>query len=207
MGFLSVLGKMRMLSTIVIGAALLRIGTLGFGRKVLTVDLDEIELNHPFRVVDGISAQQLMGVYWLQDQGPSSSLIKFPSSSSVSLNEDALWTFASSSVMSILRFADIRYTLNYTKDHTHADIYLECFHVPISSRLVSMTMTLVTENHPYQDSIVWQRNSTLFGRPFPPGIYQMVQVIDGHGRRLPSFDRYREYMKSLHSEQIHMPIP
>ena len=102
MGFLSVLGKMRMLSTIVIGAALLRIGTLGFGRKVLTVDLDEIELNHPFRVVDGISAQQLMGVYWLQDQGPSSSLIKFPSSSSVSLNEDALWTFASSSVMSIL---------------------------------------------------------------------------------------------------------
>jgi len=55
MGFLSVLETLRMLSTIVIGDLLLRVDILGFGQKVLTVDLDESELNHPFRVVDGLS--------------------------------------------------------------------------------------------------------------------------------------------------------
>ena len=79
----------------------------------------------------------------------------------------------------------------YERVYARRDLF-ECFHVPISSWLVHMTMTLVTENHPYQDRLVWQRNTTLFGRPFPPGIYQVVQVIDGQGKRLPSFVRSRE---------------
>ena len=210
-----IMKTMSFLLALSMGSALIGLTAVVFGRTVVAVDLKDIAINNPFRVVDDCSISQFRGVFWTQKQSYGTSLLKFPQSSTIVLNDDRMWTYASWLVTLCFRFIDIRYTFDFNHDHSHAVISMECFHVRISPLILRNTMTLVIGNHPsseegsnpmYQESIVWQRNTTLFGIPFSSGIYKLVQVIDGNGKRLPAFDLYLEYMKSIKSDQIYMLV-
>jgi hypothetical protein len=186
---------------------LLTLVPLGFKRKVLETDLKDITTSKPFRVVDDCTIPQCKGIFWTQDQDYGTSLMKFPRSSTIKLNDDRAWTYASWLTTQCSRFTDIRYTFDYNQDHSHAVISMECFHVRISPVVLYASMTLRTRKHEDDSSIVWQRNTTLFGMPLSSGIYKLVQVIDGDGKRLPAFDLYLEYMRSIKAEKIYMLVP
>lgn len=160
---------------------------------------------------------QARGVFWLRDQGDSSSLMSFaqsndghgvspgsiPSSGeySIRVTGDRTWSFADESFnWEASQVMDLIYTFHFDSatNPTYARVIAGG---GSAASVVWKAVTLAIEfglelmltPHPrYTNSVVWDRPSRVFG--YEISSYQAVQVMDEEGRKLePAFSDWVAY--------------
>jgi len=161
--------------------------------------------------------ESLRGVFWLSKQGNQSALMSFGGPNAdggwtsvgrlvglryrVRVLGDRVWSFAGleSSGKKIVDLGDLIYefTFNDAKAPTFAQIHatfnnLLGLHVGEGLEwLGDFEMTLLDSHENYTDSKVWQRNSYGLGNEIESKRYELIQVVDEHGKRIqPAWDAF-----------------
>ena len=179
--------------------------------------------------------EALKGIFWLMNQGDSSSVISFAKTDEgggvspgnlqtgdiayrIRVSGDQSWAFADNGPndnYNLAQLADLVYNFELldgtldapTKFQIIPSLQIpflclrlelkECF---IKEGLLDFSMTLThgagLPDHPvYEESVVWRRDSTLFGNS---GSYEAVQIIDGDGYRIePAWSMWVSYQQSM----------
>lgn len=186
--------------------------TAAFGDKATT----------PMRIGKAPLPRQLRGVFWLSDQGDSSSLVSFASSNDgshegdrvspgampshgkykVRVTGDRTWSFAdksfnweASQVMDIVYEFDFDSATNPTTARVWAGGGSAAAIIWTGvTYAVEFGMELMPYGaHPkYATSVVWERPSRVFGREVSS--YEVIQVMDEEGKKLePAFSDWVAY--------------
>jgi len=168
----------------------------------------------PLNVGGSDLPEALRGVFWLSGQGTKSSLITFAASSdgksggplnnenqlTLKVYGDQTWVFADDgAVMDLVALARLQYkfTFNDAADPTSAQIHPIAFEFDAGEHgelLLDFDMSLVEGGDPdYPGSVIWRRVSSALGQQLSLFQYDMIQVMDEAGNRLPSFDIWLAY--------------
>lgn len=160
--------------------------------------------------------KELQGVFWLQKQEDSSALISFGRTNDgaghspgriggdgkyrVRVGGDRSWSFATTDwgPWTSVEAVDLVYEFQFdnASHPTFAQIIPQARNflgATVPPWLVSFDMRLMTEQSPYPESVVWDRVSASLSVPLEQFRYQIVQVIDAEGKRLPAFDEWVAY--------------
>jgi len=175
----------------------------------------------PMRIGTAPLPLQARGVFWLRDQGDSSSLMSFAKSNDgdgvspgvipddgkykIRVTGDRTWSFADESFnWEASQEMDLIYTFKFDNatDPKSARVVAgggSALSVvwKVVTLAIEFALELVETEHPrYKSSIVWDRPSRdiIFG--YELSTYQAVQVMDEHGNKLePAFSDWVEYNK------------
>jgi len=171
----------------------------------------------PMRIGGATLPEQLRGVFWLSDQGDSSSLVSFARSNDgngvspgsipqdgvyrVRVQGDRTWSFADQSFnWEASGIMDIIYSFNFddATNPTSAVVYGGGGNWPSIiwkgvTYAVEFGMELLQTPHPrYTTSVVWDRPSRFAG--YEISSYTVIQVMDEHGNALePAFSDWVAY--------------
>jgi hypothetical protein len=169
----------------------------------------------PMRIGKSPLPPQLRGVYWLSDQGDSSSLVSFAQSNDgkglspgempenkgykVRVIGDRTWSFADKSFnWEASQIMDIIYEFDFNDDVTEARVWAGGGNKPSIiwtgvTYAINFGMKLRTKPHPlYNNSVVWDRPSSFFGNELSS--YEVIQVMDENGDKLePAFSDWVAY--------------
>lgn len=169
----------------------------------------------PMRIGKAPLPPQLRGVYWLSDQGDSSSLVSFAQSNDgdglspgampadgkykVRVIGDKVWSFADRSFnWEASQVMDIIYEFDFDEDITEARVWAGGGNKASIiwtgvTYAVNFGMKLRTEPHPrYTNSVVWDRPSSFLGNVLSS--YEVIQVMDEDGNKLePAFSDWVRY--------------
>ena len=164
--------------------------------------------------------EQLQGIFWLKDQGDSSSIMSFGKSNdgsylstgeldaskehqySVRVGGDRTWSFNDKAKSWVLVEAlDLiyKFKFNSATDPTYADIipYARNLGITVSwTGLLNFQMRLMTADEKEErlkDTVVWARPSTVLGIEAESSYYELTQIIDGNGKKTAAFDNYVAY--------------
>ena len=161
----------------------------------------------------------LQGVFWLQNQGDSSSIMSFGKTNDgggvgggalvrnpymVRCAGDRAWAFSDKGrSQQLVNAVDLIYKFYF--DDLENPRRCQIFpHAPIGITLdwpwlLDFDMHLVprAENRDYPSSVVWRRVTHALGREVTSEQYDLVQILDGDGNRLqPAFFEYTAVMKT-----------
>lgn len=159
----------------------------------------------------------LQGIFWLQKQADSSSIMSFGQTLDggdinpgvvasdgkykVRVGGDRQWSFNDKGASwSLVEAADLIYEFQFNDNTnpTSAQIIAEGVNFGIRASwtwLLDFDMTLYDTEHPtYASSVVWKRNSAVAGQEITSKYYELVQVVNGAGVKLqPPFDEWVAY--------------
>lgn len=171
----------------------------------------------PMRIGTAPLPPQARGVFWLRDQGDSSSLMSFAQSNDgdgvspgtipangqykIRVTGDRTWSFADESFnWEASQIMDLIYTFHFDSATDPKEARVIAGGGSVAS-LVWKAVTLAVEfglelmetPHPrYSTSVVWDRPSRLVG--YEISSYQAVQIMDEHGNKLePAFGDWVAY--------------
>ena len=165
---------------------------------------------------------QLQGLWWLQDQGSSSSVVGFGRGDdgcgmsngvlgkdgryAVRVHGDSHWGFNDNTDMwSLVHSLDLVYEFQFDDalgptrgTITPYSLKYDCPLLRAVTWLLRFDMVLDTDPHPtYTTSRRWGRRSYVLGQELRAFRYALVQVIDGEGNVLqPAYDHWLEYCRS-----------
>lgn len=171
----------------------------------------------PMRIGTDPLPKQARGVFWLRDQGDSSSLMSFAQSNDgdgvspgtipangeykIRVTGDRTWSFADESFnWEASQVMDLIYTFKFDSatDPKYARVVAGGGSVTsvvwkAVTLAIEFGLELVEEEHPrYKSSVVWDRPSRIAG--YELSSYQAVQVMDEHGNKLePAYSDWVAY--------------
>ena len=180
-----------------------------------TADCNSQGKNGPIRVGNDANLdERLKGVWWLQEQGPSSALMSFASSGDgcgdstgnsnsnsykVRVFGDKVWSFHDDTfIRTLVQTCDLTYAFRFERDSrgrvNHAAITpTGCGLTVPNGWFLAFNMTY-KESAKYPNSHVWERNSFVAGSEAESKRYDLVQVQDKNGNKLqPAFDEWVNY--------------
>lgn len=172
------------------------------------------------RVAGNEMPKQLQGVFWLQKQADSSAIMSFAQSNdgghlstgklsstdkyeySVRVGGDRVWSFHDKSTSwKLVEFLDLVYNFDFddAENPTFADIIPESKNLGISvtaELFLNFDMKLLKteeKEEKYKDVIVWGRPSYVFNNEITSKYYELVQVVDGKGKKTAAFEDWVKY--------------
>jgi hypothetical protein len=189
--------------------------------KMRAVRIEDISINGPLVVGQAPLPPQLQGLFWLTHQKSSSALVAFggPNDDGGGLSTGFVQpqgrygirvqgerafssaTVAASDILMQRIDAVYAFTFDNQTNPTFARIFSEraggmVFLGRGMGWIMNLTMKLMPQGMPeYPGSVTWLRESTMLGFNMGEN-YNLVQVMDSQGNRLPAWTKFAAYQNS-----------
>eukprot|EP00316_Scyphosphaera_apsteinii_P023601 CAMPEP_0119319372 /NCGR_PEP_ID=MMETSP1333-20130426/49205_1 /TAXON_ID=418940 /ORGANISM="Scyphosphaera apsteinii, Strain RCC1455" /LENGTH=333 /DNA_ID=CAMNT_0007325759 /DNA_START=83 /DNA_END=1084 /DNA_ORIENTATION=+ len=183
---------------------------------------EDVSIEGPFSNEWSNFPKTLQGIFWLTNQGRSSALLSFGASRDggglstgtmvdgevnyeIRVTGDRVWSFMARTHMLLPSTIDLVYKFRLdnatnptrgTIDPSSAALGISLG--PSTEAILRFDVELVPFGECtgrgaecYPDSVTWARDSFVFGNSV--GYYELVQVIDGEGNKLPAFQAFVDY--------------
>lgn len=181
-----------------------------------------VATDKPIRIGGSSLPQNLQGVFWLMDQGDSSSIVSFAASNDgagistgvlspngdykIRVGGDRTWSFHDrTNNYNLARAIDLVYKFSFDSptEPTRAQIHpqaLNFWDITLSAEwLLDFTADLYPAgtHELYKESVVWRRSSSVIGIGVEQGNYDLVQVMDVNGEPIqPAYADWVKYCES-----------